>query len=122
MSTKRKHIGQLPLDGVEQSLEDAVVSSDRPKGMPSLSEIKSEVLRQGLTKEDAEHMHDIWLLNGYTLKGGKRVQDWKAAVRVWKRNEYFPSQRKAAKAKPIDDKERVRAAIERMQANDKNRP
>jgi hypothetical protein len=120
MKKKSKHTGQLPLDPNED-LEEIVISTDRPRGMPSLSVIKAEIARQGLTEADAEHMHDIWLLNGFTLRGGKKVQDWRAAIRVWKRSEYFPSQRQAAKTKPVDDKARVRAAIERMQTNDRNR-
>ena len=116
--TKKEKIGaQLPLDPIEQGLEEAVIASDRPKGMPALSVIKTEVAKHGLPVSDAEYLYDSWLLNGYTLKGGKRIQDWKASIRVWKRNEWFPSQRKAAKAKPIDDKERVRAAVERMRRN-----
>lgn len=98
---KPKHTGQLPLDKVEQAVEDAIINSDRPKGMPALSVIKSEVVRQGLTEADAEHAYDVWLMNGFALRNGKKVQDWKAAIRVWKRNEYFPSQRKATRTSPI---------------------
>ena len=94
MKKKKDLAGQLPLDGVEASLDDAILKSDKPRGLPALSAIRAEVKKYGLLDSDAEHMHDIWCMNGFTLKGGKKVQDWKAAVRVWHRNEYFPSQRK----------------------------
>lgn len=98
MSTKSKHTGQLPLDKVEEAVEDKIINSDRPKGMPALSVLKTEVLRQGLTESDAEHAYDVWLMNGFSLRNGKKVRDWKAAIRVWKRNEYFPSQRRESRA------------------------
>jgi hypothetical protein len=113
--------GQLQLDSIDAALENRILSSERPRGMPPLFAIKSEVFKHGLPESDAEYLYDSWLMSGFKLKSGKMIQDWKAAIRTWNRNEWFPSQRQAAKAKPVDDKARVRAAVERMQANDRNR-
>jgi hypothetical protein len=117
---KKKIYGQLPLTNMEAAIEKAI-PTDRPATMPPYSVIKTEVLRLGLTETDAEAINDVWLSNGFTLKGGRKIKDFKAAIRTWHRNEWFPSQRTAAKNKPVDNKERIRAAAERMQANARNR-
>jgi hypothetical protein len=118
---KDKLTGQLPLGDVEQALEDEIRKTNRPAGMPPLSEIKTEVAKLGLSPADAEAIYDVWLSNGFKFKNGQKVRDFRATIRTWHRNEWFPSQRKAAKSKPVDNKERMRAMMERMQSNDRNR-
>jgi hypothetical protein len=84
--------------GVEQS------NGDRPKGMPTLAMIKQETARFGLPDSDAEAIYDVWLSNGFTLKGGAKIKDFKATMRTWHRNHWFDSQRRAAKRiRPEDD-------------------
>jgi hypothetical protein len=117
---KKKIYGQLPLTNMEAAIEKAI-PTDRPPMMPPYNVIKTEVMRLGLAESDAEAINDVWLSNGFTLKGGRKIKDFKAAIRTWHRNEWFPSQRKAAKLKPVDNKERMHAQMERMQANARNR-
>jgi hypothetical protein len=117
---KKKIYGQLPLTNLEAAIEKAI-PTDRPATMPPYNVILTEVMRLGLPETDAEAINDVWLQNGFTLKGGTKIKDFKAAIRTWHRNDWFPSQRKAAKNKPVDNKERIRAAVERMAANARNR-
>jgi hypothetical protein len=65
-----------------------------PKGMPPADVIKSEVLRMGLSKEDAEAIIDYWLANGFKT-GRNKVQSWTAVLRTWKANKWFPSQKRS---------------------------
>jgi hypothetical protein len=83
-------IGEIQA-GVEQS------NGDRPKGMPTLAMIKGETAKFGLPDSDAEAIYDVWLSNGFTLKGGAKIKDFKATMRTWYRNGWFPSLRAAAK-------------------------
>jgi hypothetical protein len=92
---EQKHIGQKPLI----SEYDEPTPEDRPKGMPSLSQIKTEVATYGLRASDAEHLYDTWLVSGFKNGRNQSVKSWKAAIRIWFRNGYFPSQKKA-KAQP----------------------
>jgi hypothetical protein len=68
----------------------------QPKGMPPAEVIKSEVLRMGLSAEDAEAITDFWLANGF-MTGRHKVYSWTAVLRTWKRERWFPSQKKGAK-------------------------
>lgn len=68
---------------------------NRPIGMPSLAAIAQETARFGLPDSDAEALYDAWLSSGFRLKGGGKIKDWKAALRTWHRNEWFPSQRRS---------------------------
>jgi hypothetical protein len=65
--------------------------------MPSLQVLKQETAKFGLPDSDAEHIYDTWLVNGFKTAHGHKVQSWKAAIRVWHRNNWFPSLRTAAK-------------------------
>lgn len=62
--------------------------------MPPLSEIKSETAKLGLPDSDAEAIYDIWLMSGFKTVRGTKIVSWTAAIRVWHRNGYFPSQKK----------------------------
>ena len=64
----------------------------RPAGMPPEDVIESEILRLGLEKEDALALSDYWKSNGYRT-GRNKVVDWKAVVRIWRRQGWFPSQK-----------------------------
>jgi len=68
----------------------------QPKGMPDPDSIRNEVLRQGLTEEDGDYLVDNWLANGYR-HGRNPVKDWRALIRSWKIQKYFPSQKKGLK-------------------------
>lgn len=118
---RKKTYGQLPLQNFEDAFEDAVTRTDRPAGMPPHNVILTEVTKLGLPSTDADAIYDVWLANGFTLKGGRKIRDFRAALRTWHRNEWFPSQREAARSRPIDGKERMRAQMERMKANARNR-
>ena len=63
-----------------------------PPGMPSLEEIRVELRELHPEPEyldiwvadDAEHLHDIWLANGFQMKNGP-IKNWKASLRNWQR-------------------------------------
>jgi len=65
--------------------------SEHPPGMPSLQEIRAELSKlKGapsgvLLAEDAEELHDAWLVNGFEVKSGCPIRNWKASLRNWKR-------------------------------------
>ena len=54
--------------------------------MPALEEIAVEMRKLGVdsTDQEAEQLHDVWLSNGFRLKGAP-IRDWKAALRNWVR-------------------------------------
>lgn len=84
------HTGQRPLIS---EYDDQPAKEIRPRGMPPLSEIKSETTRMGLPDSDAEHIYDTWLVSGFRTKAGP-IKNWKAAVRIWHRQGFFPSLKK----------------------------
>lgn len=89
---KKKKKGQPLLPGIQQTLDDQAKEEGRPKGMPPLSEVRTEVRRQALAESDAEYIYDRWLGNGF--KTGKHsVKDWRAVIRTWKACQWFPSQK-----------------------------
>lgn len=98
---KPKNHGQRPLPFINGHLEIEDIKNERPNGMPTFSQIKTELARLGLTEDDARYVFDIWLMNGYTLRTGKKIRDWKAALRIWQTHNYFPSQKKGAP--PVDE-------------------
>jgi hypothetical protein len=116
---RKKNYGQRPLSAIEGQLEAEATRKGIPRGMPSLELLKDYMAGQGLTEEDAEQMYDSWLGNGFRLKTGLKVHDWKAVVRTWKRNNFFASQKKAIAAMNTLEKneERRRTAIKRMREN-----
>lgn len=88
-SKKRKHDGQKPL--LNQYDEQPI--DERPVGMPSLDQIRTEVTLQGLPPGDGDYLYDSWLVSGYRTARNVPVRNWKAAVRQWKRAGWFPSQK-----------------------------
>ena len=88
----QKHTGQRPLPGLTE-YDMPPGKEVRPRGMPPLSEIKAETARMGLPDSDAEQLYDTWLVSGFRTKAGP-IKDWKAAIRIWHRNGYFPSLKK----------------------------
>jgi hypothetical protein len=86
-----KHLGQLQLNGVSEYDQQ---TEGLPRGMPPLSEIKSYTAQLGLPDTDAEHLYDIWLMNGFKTARGLRIVSWMAAIRYWNRSKFFPSQKK----------------------------
>jgi hypothetical protein len=90
---KKKLIGQRPLLN-EFDGDGTGETEKRPRGMPPLSEIKSEIARLGLPESDSLHLNDTWLVSGFRTKAGQPIKNWRAAVRIWFREGYFPSQKK----------------------------
>jgi hypothetical protein len=75
-----------------------------PKGMPPLDSVKAECERMGLSEDDALTLCDHWKSNGYRT-GRNKVVDWKAVIRVWKRQKWFPSQKTS---KDVSSDKRIR--------------
>ena len=99
MTNKKKHKdipGQRPLTGLPQAIE-ASSKTKLPKGMPTLDVLKTELARRGFGDGDADYLYDAWLANGFKTGRGVAIKDWQASMRLWIRNGYLPSQKKAAR-------------------------
>lgn len=110
----RKHV---VMDGVQRCMYKAVVPdeakappSSPPSGRcrrgrefqrPTVEEVK-EYCRQRGNGVDAERFVDFYEANGWVQGRGKRIKDWKAAVRTWERNNKTDNNGK-------QDKERILA-------------
>ena len=95
-----KHLNQRQLPGVTEYDEQRENNGEKlPKGMPTLSEIRSFTAKMNLPDSDAEAVYDSWLMNGFKTGYGNGIKSWTAALRHWQRNKFFPSQ-KIAPAKP----------------------
>jgi hypothetical protein len=77
--------------------------------MPPLAIIQTELVKLGLTPADGEALYDSWLASGFRLKNGNRIKDWKAAMRNWYRNSWFPSQ-KNRRSTVLDNQQAERRA------------
>jgi len=65
-----------------------------PAGMPAPNAVESECQRMGLSRDDAAYLIDHWRSNGFRV-GRNKVKDWRAVLRTWKTNQWFPSQKTA---------------------------
>jgi hypothetical protein len=111
MATPRKkgNFGQQFLGPIQEGVEANFKA--RPLGMPCLAAIKQETRKLGLPDTDAEHIYDVWLMDGFKTKRGL-IQDWKAAIRNWYRHRWFASQKTP---QAIDrDAEALKARFRRM--------
>jgi hypothetical protein len=111
-----KNDGQLPLPHIPAALE--ANQGPLPKGMPTLPVIKAETARLGLPDSDAEAIFDYWLSNGFRTKVGK-IKDFKATIRNWVRNSYFPSLKRANKWAARDQEAEQLAQIRRAKERSK---
>lgn len=53
---------------------------------PSLEEIKAYALEIGAPEKEATDCLDYYTSNGWTMSGGRKIKDWKAAFRHWMNN------------------------------------
>jgi hypothetical protein len=106
-STRRKNDGQLPL--INQ-FKDERPKDERPKGMPTLDQIRVECALHGLPFSDAAYIYDHWLTNGFKTGRGLTIKNWTAAIRVWKTNGWFASQKLNKQFKHNDAAAERRAA------------
>jgi hypothetical protein len=95
MRKKPLNFGQTWIPEIQAGVEQS--NGDRPAGMPALEVIKCETAKFGLPDSDAEAIYDAWLMTGFKTSRGIKIKDWRAAVRTWYRNGWFPSLRKAVK-------------------------
>lgn len=84
----------------------------QPPGMPRPDVIRTEVIRQSLTRADADYLIDHWLGNGFKT-GRNKIRDWKAVIRKWKTENWFPSQ-KWQKSQTDQDRERMSKQMKRL--------
>jgi hypothetical protein len=103
---QKKNQGQQWMPGIQQDVEDVFV--ERPGGMPPLSMIKVETAKLGLPDSDADYIHDAWLANGFKNARGIKIAHWRAAIRNWFRNGFFPSQKTRAKRPSTQDIDQAR--------------
>ena len=93
-SKKQNNRGHPILPHIQQAVEDADKEQGKPRGMPTLAQLRSECARQGLPDSDAEYLFDHWAMNGYKTGRGMTIKNYQAAVRVWRTNGWLPSQKK----------------------------
>ena len=118
MKKKKLNNGQLPLSEVQQAIEDSAHETGKPRGMPPISEVRNEVLLEGLTEADASQLYDYWLGNGFKT-GRHTVKSWRAVIRTWKCNGWFNSQKES---KPTEAREqRGLQIMRRMREHDTHR-
>jgi hypothetical protein len=108
MTSKKLNHGQQWMPGVQQAVERSF--EDRPRGMPTLAMIKIETIKLGLPDSDADHLYDIWLRDDFKTVRGTKIRNWHAAIRIWFRSGWFPSQKKAAKQPSHDDQQATQLA------------
>jgi hypothetical protein len=106
---KDKDGPELPELAAEREIEQEL--QKRPKGMPALSLIKTEMAHLGCPESDAEYVFDLWLANGFKTKTGQ-IKDWRAAIRVYFRNNWLPSQKQGGKGRTSQEEalKRIRRA------------
>jgi hypothetical protein len=63
---------------------------------------------------DGEYIYNSWLVNGFKTARGAKVQNWKAAIKVWQLAGYFPSQKKSPVKFHDAERERQAAHFERI--------
>jgi hypothetical protein len=89
------------LPGLEKEVRQRIKTNRLPNGMPCLELIKAETARLGLPDSDAQGIHDAWLTNGYKTARGLQIKDWKAAIRTWFANDWFPSQKRKRRTRTV---------------------
>ena len=62
-------------------------------------EFRGYAVERGLSASDGTWLFDKMLSTGWR-NGGQPVRDWKAVVRTWQANDYFPSQKTSKKSGP----------------------
>ena len=85
-------------EGKERKGEANASPCDQALYRPSREELTLYVIEHlGRTKQDADHVWNVWIENGWTRSagGGRRVpiKFWKMALNTWNTGNYFPSQR-----------------------------
>lgn len=50
---------------------------------PSLEEVKAYALEIGAPEKEAGSFHDYFTSVGWVMSGGRKIKDWKAALRHW---------------------------------------
>jgi hypothetical protein len=90
---EQRHMGQQQLPDLTIYDETPEERDARHRGMPPLAHVKIETQRLGLPDGDAEAIYDSWLMSGFRSARGLKIASWKAAVRIWHRNKFFPSQK-----------------------------
>lgn len=76
---------ELPKVEVMDALASPRKKTSLPK--PSLEDVKTYAGEIGMSSMQAESFYDHFESNGWLVGGKTKMQDWKAAVRNWKRND-----------------------------------
>lgn len=75
----------LSLDQEKKEEKNKIKSEKKIFNPPNISELIEFANSHGYAL-DCEAFLDYWLQRNWTLKGGQKMADWKAAVRTWERN------------------------------------
>ena len=68
---------------------------------PTVEQIKAYCDERGSYWIDPEHFIDYYEARGWILSNGKKMVDWKAAVRTWEKNERNREKEKTAEELPF---------------------
>lgn len=71
----------------KKSLPQATTSKPTPRFVPPTLEEVQEYCRERGNTVDAQRFHDYYAANGWVQGRGKPIKDWRAAVRLWEKQE-----------------------------------
>jgi hypothetical protein len=88
---------------------EAEAEADTKKNKkPSFDDTFDFCNKIGLTRTDAEYMHDKWLETGFK-NNGKPIKDWQAQIRNWKRMSYLPSTKQKPAIRSTNEPSQLRS-------------
>ena len=91
------------IQGQEEEKETPL-SPSRRFVQPTIEELKEYAEEIGFTSFDAEYFYDYQEARGWVLSNGKKMRDWKATVRYWKRNNIHRKAGEGSSTKAADVK------------------
>ncbi len=101
VSALTEQISKLTEQVMEATAVKTVPKKDKPaekkKFVPPTIEEVSGYCKERGSKVDPQHWYDYYSARGWVLSNGKKMADWKAAVRTWEKNGFA--------APPVDAEE-----------------
>lgn len=97
-----QEIEQVKEQVKEQMLKESVKKSRTAFQAPTPSEV-AEYCRERGNTVNAQRFCDFYGRQGWRLNNGQPMKDWKAAVRLWERDEKKPAQKNTLPAEDVRD-------------------
>ena len=83
-------------NNIENNIEDNIGAKPRKRfTAPTLKEV-SDYCTERENNIDAEHFINYYEARGWELSKGRKMKDWRAAIRTWEKNSYSQTQKKGA--------------------------